>query len=530
SVGVGADAAWTNGLAATWIIGRVAHMACYYAGWGPARSASFGLSLIANEKPNIIFILADDLGYGDVAANNPASKIPTPAMDRLAAEGMRFTDAHSPSAVCTPTRYAILTGRYCWRTSLTKGVLNGFGKTLLEPERLTMPEMLREQGYATACVGKWHLGLDLFAPNGERMNHQKNWQTQVANLQSADQIRVENGPLEHGFDSSFILPGSLNMSPYAYVDGDQFTELATEDQPRTPHNITIISGGPKAPSFDFEAIIDVFNDKAEAFIREQAKTESPFFLYFPLTAPHKPVLPTPEFKDRSGYGIYGDFVMQVDDVVSRIDSVLEETGLTDNTLVIMTSDNGSFMFRLAENQPDHLTEFTAVGYHPKTHQSNHIWRGTKADIYEAGHRVPLLVRWSAGIEAGVTCDHRISLVDWFATFAEMTGHALEDNQAEDSFSLRQLLKGAGENWERAPVVTHSVGGMFAIADGKWKLIAGNGSGGRQSPKGAPFQRPFQLYDLEADPSETRNVIDAHPEIAKRLEDRLGAIRSSGRSR
>lgn len=492
-------------------------------------SVTVVLSLSAADKPNIIFILADDLGYGDVAANNSASRIPTPAMDRLAKEGMRFTDAHSPSAVCTPTRYAILTGRYCWRTSLNRGVLNGFGKALLEPDRITLPEMLRKQGYATACVGKWHLGLDLFAPNGERMNHQTNWEEQASSLQTGDQVRVENGPMKHGFDYSFILPGSLNMSPYAYVEGDNFTELASEDQPRTPHNITIISGGPKAPGFDFEAIIDMFNEKAETLIRERAEGDKPFFFYFPLTAPHKPVLPTPEFKDRSGYGIYGDFVMQVDDVVARLDTLLEETGLKSNTLVVMTSDNGSFMNRLTEGKMEHTEEFTVTGYHPDTHQSNYIWRGTKADIYEGGHRVPLLVRWPEAIEPGSICDRRISLVDWFATFAGMTGHSLEDDQAEDSFSLFPLLKGK-DGWLRAPVITHSVGGMFAIAEGQWKLIAGNGSGGRQSPKGKPFERPFQLYDLGADPSETNDLIETHPDIAEQLERQLATIRTSGRSR
>ncbi len=221
--------------------------------------------------------------------------------------------------------------------------------------------------------------------------------------------------------------------------------------------------------------------------------------------------------------------MQVDDVVAQVDAALEKHQLTQNTLIVVTSDNGSFMYRLSDDDTDHTQDFRAVGYHPAYHQSNYIWRGTKADIYEGGHRVPLLVRWPEKIKAGSVCEQTTVLADWYATFSEITGHTLARDEAEDSFSFWPLLQG-GKTWERPPVIHHSSNGMFAIRDGKWKLIAGNGSGGRQSPRGAAFERPYQLYDLEADPSETENQVDSHPEVAARLEASLNSIRAKGRSR
>jgi arylsulfatase A len=489
----------------------------------PARSAT------AMRKPNIVFILVDDLGYGDVQANNPGSRIPTPAINRLAAEGMRFTDAHSPSAVCTPTRYGILTGRYCWRTRLERGVLWGIDGSLIDPNRTTIADMLRDQGYTTACIGKWHLGMDFRDSKGNPVPGDRKYEL-VEGIDRVDYSKsIGNSPLSYGFDYSYVITGSLNMFPYAYIEGDRFTEAATEFIPRTEHNITIISGGPKAPNFDFEAVVDVFTGKAVSFIQESSQAEKPFFLYFPLTAPHKPVLPTSAFKGKSEYGIYGDFVMQVDDVVAQIDAAMEASGARKNTLLIFTSDNGSFMYRLNDDEADHIQDFRALGYYAENHQSNYIWRGTKADIYEAGHRVPTFVRWPGVVESGSVCDETITHTDWFATFAEMHSRSLRSNEAEDSFSLISLMKGS-RDWQRAPVIHHSSSGMFAIREGRWKLIAGNGSGGRQNPRGAPFEQPYQLYDLQSDPSETRNLIDSNPEIASRLETELESIRSRGRSR
>lgn len=480
-------------------------------------------------SPNIIVILADDLGFGDVGANNPASDIPTPAMDQLAAEGMRFTDAHSPSAVCTPTRYGLLTGRYAWRSRLKKGVLWGIDPTLIEPGRNTLAHLLQRQGYTTACIGKWHLGMDFRSKSGEVLTHQIKYQNEEGTDVIDYEQRITNSPLTHGFDHSYVIAGSLNMYPYTYIDGDRFAEAATEFQPKTPHAISIISGGPKAPCFDFEKVMDVFTGKAVSFIRKSATQDAPFFLYFPLTGPHKPVIPTDDFKDQSQHGIYGDFVMQMDDTLRQIDEVLEATGTKQNTLVVLTSDNGSFMFRLSDDEPDHLQDFRAVGYHPSNHQSNHIWRGTKADIYEGGHRVPMIVRWPGAVAAGSTSNQTTTLTDWYATLAELVGHPLTEDEAEDSFSLWPLLR-ESEDWQRAPVIHHSINGTFAIRKGRWKLIAGNGSGGRQQPKGKPFDRPYQLYDMEADPSESTDLIEKHPEIAANLEAALQRINQSGRSR
>jgi arylsulfatase A-like enzyme len=487
------------------------------------------ISAAAAAQPNVVFILADDLGYGDVGANNPDSKIPTPHMDRVAAEGMRFTDGHSPSAVCTPTRYALLTGRYCWRTRLTRGVLWGIDKSLIDPNRSTMADVFKSKGYATACVGKWHLGMDIYDKNGKVLANNRKYESEPGSDPTDYSRKVGNSPLAYGFDESFTIVGSLNMYPYTYVEGDRFTTPATEFQPRTPHNISIISGGPKAPDFDFEAVVDRFNERAVSFIRKSAEAKKPFFLYFPLTAPHKPVLPTSKFKGKSKYGIYGDFVMQVDDAVGEVLTALDETKTAENTIVVVTSDNGSFMFRIDEEKPDHIADFTAVGYHVKNHQSNGVWRGTKADVYEAGHRVPLLVRWPGVVKPGSTTGETTTLTDWYTTIAEVVGHNLQDNEGEDSFSLLPALKGVG-GFKRAAVINHSISGMFAIRDGKWKLIAGNGSGGRQAPKGRPFGRPYQLYDLETDPSETKNLIESHPEVAARLEKQLDDIRKAGRSR
>lgn len=480
-------------------------------------------------KPNIVFILADDLGYGDVSVNNPVSILPTPAMDQVAAEGMRFTDAHSPSAVCTPTRYGILTGRYSWRTRLKRGVLWGIDSSLFDPNRNTMADLLRSQGYTTGCVGKWHLGMDFRDKDGKMLHDKKEY----SQIQGSDEVdyskNIGNSPLAHGFDFSYVITGSLNMYPYAYIEGDRFTEAATEFQPRTPHRLTVISGGPKAPGFDFEKVMEIFNDQAESFIVNSSKKKAPFFLYFPLTAPHKPVLPTSDFKGKSKLGIYGDFVMQVDDAVRRIDKVLEENNLKQNTILVVTSDNGSFMNRYNYIEEDHVDDWKAHGYNYQNHQANYNWRGTKADIYEGGHRVPLLVRWPGNVENGAVCDQTTTLTDWYATFADLLSHKISLNEAEDSFSLLPLLQGE-QKWERPPVVHHSSKGMFSIREGKWKLIAGNGSGGREAPKGKAFERPYQLYDLESDPTETKNLIEIKVEIAAELEVSLENIRKNGRSR
>lgn len=460
----------------------------------------------AAEKPNIIFIFADDLGYGDVQVYNPDSKIPTPAMNKIAEEGMIFTDAHTSSSVCTPSRYSLLTGRYCWRTSLKRGVLNGFGSALIDPHRTTVADLLKANGYNTACIGKWHLGLDL--------------KTKSRPNDIDYDTPVKNSPLEYGFDYSYIISASLNMSPYAYIEGNKFTEAATEKIPRSPHQITIISGGPKAPSFDFEAVVDEFTDKTIAYIHSQKDSGKPFFIYHPMTSPHKPVIPPKNFIDRSKHGIYGAFVTQLDAAVHRIDQTLEELSMKENTLLLISSDNGSFMHRIPEHKADHIQDFKVPGYNIKNHQSNYIWRGTKADIYEAGHRVPFIIRWPKGIKASTKNNKLICLSDFTATCAEMLGVDTPQG-AEDSFSFWPVLQNK-EKKERPPLIHHSINGTFAIRKGDWKLIASSGSGGREKPRAEPWDG-WQLYNLQNDPSETNNLYSSQPEKAKELKKDLKQI-------
>ena len=466
-------------------------------------------------KPNIVFILADDMGYGDVQALNSRSKIPTPHLNRLAKEGMTFTDAHSPSAVCTPTRYAALTGRYCWRSKLKRGVLNGYGAPLLEPNRETVAGMLRKNGYHTSVVGKWHLGLGYQKNAGGEIDYAK---------------PITYGPNQHGFDYSFIIPASLDFPPYIYIKDGTITELPTVKQPavRFPG---YLRSGPRQPGLTMDDCLDDLTKEAGRVIRHRAKGKQPFFLYFPLTAPHKPVQPHPRFIGKSKLGLYGDFVMQVDWTVGQVMQALESAGVEKNTLLIYTSDNGSFMYRRgADETEDHVSDSTVQAYKEKHHTANGDLRGTKADVWEAGHRVPFFARWPGVIEAGSTCEKTTAHVDLFATCAEIAGGTLLKNSAEDSFSWLPLFKGGDWSRPRAPVINHSAAGMFALRSGKWKLIAGNGSGGRQAPKGRPFQKPFMLFDLQADLGEKNDQAKAKPELVEELTVKLESIRSSGRSR
>jgi arylsulfatase A len=469
------------------------------------------------KRPNIVFILADDMGYGDVRALNPDSKVATGNLDRIAQEGMIFSDAHSGSAVCTPTRYGVLTGRYCWRSRLKRGVLNGYSSHLVDPDRLTVADVCKQAGYHTACIGKWHLGMDLpRTPNGK--------QTDVDYTG-----RIANGPNGNGFDYFYGIPASLDFPPYVFIENDRFCEPASE-RIKGVGFPGFLRAGPKSPGFSHIDALDVLTEKATAYIRDRAGAEEPFFLYFPLTAPHKPCLPAKRFQGKSGIGPYGDFVMQTDWVVGQVEKTLRELGLKENTLLIYTSDNGSYMHRWTGDKKDHKQDATVQGYRASVHRANYIWRGTKADIWEAGHRVPYLVRWPGTVKADSVCTRTICLTDLAATCAEIVGYDLPENAAEDSFSLVPLLQGEDRALPRAPVIHHSAGGMFSLRDEKWKMVFGNGSGGRENPRGKPFSKPYFLFDLETDPSETTNVIETYPEVAERLEAKLETIRNSGRSR
>jgi arylsulfatase A-like enzyme len=481
-----------------------------------------GPGLASPQRPNVVLIMADDLGYGDVRANNPASKVPTPAVDRLAEEGMRFTDAHSPSAVCTPTRYGLLTGRYCWRSKLKRGVLFGYSPPLIEPGRKTIGHVFSEAGYRTACIGKWHLGMNM--PGGEK---DMDWSA-----------KIENGPITRGFHHYFGVSASLDMPPYVWIEDDRFTKPATEKSPKREFP-DYMRAGPIAPGFDAQDGLDTIARKGGEWIKKQAKAKKPFFLYLPLTAPHKPVLAAERFIGKSKLGPYGDFVMATDDALGQVLKALDECGAADNTLLVMTSDNGSFMYRLdhptsptkpGEGGKDHVSDDTIQGYFSKHHTANAELRGTKADVWEGGHRVPYFVRWPGVTPAGRSCDEPICHVDLWATYADMLGRELPDDAAEDSHSLLALFKGKKLDKPRGGVVHHSANGTFAIRRGKWKLILGSGSGGRGIPKSKPFDGRVQLYDMEASLSETENLADAKPEIVKELTALLEKYRESGRSR
>lgn len=474
------------------------------------------------KQPNIVVILADDMGYGDVQALNKNSSIPTPNLNQLAAAGMTFTDAHSPSAVCTPTRYGLLTGRYCWRSRLKRGVLGGYSEPLLEEGRSTVADMLKRQGYTTGAVGKWHLGMAL-PKTGDKINTAK-WDGDPG-IDFGGVIT--NSPVHHGFDSYFGVSASLDMAPYVYVRNDRFTMLPTLQQAaeKFPH---FIRKGPRSEDFVVADVLDKLTKEAVSFIDTASAKDAPYFLYMPLTGPHKPAQPHERFRGKTGLKEYGDFVHQVDWTVGKVMAAIQSSKEADNTLVIYTSDNGSYMYRYDENQKDHVDDVAVQGYRPEHHQANGPLRGTKADVWEAGHRVPFFVRWPKQIAAGSKCEEAICLTDIYATCAAVASAKLDSIEAEDSASLLAMLEGKDVK-RGAPVINHSANGLFAIRDGAWKLVAGNGSGGRQSPKGKPFKKPFQLYNLQNDLAEAKDLASQYPDIVERLAVQLNGIIEAGRS-
>ena len=451
--------------------------------------------------PNIIFILADDMGYGDPGAYNPHSKIPTPYMDQLAAEGMLFTDAHSTSGVCTPTRYALLTGQYAWRTSLKKGVTRGYSKSLMDPSRLNVASMLKQKGYQTAIIGKWHLGL--------------------GDTEPLDYSQPYNpGPNQLGFDYFFGIPASLDMVPYVYVENDRVIEMPTDSVGPSGYEYggPYWRAGPIAPSFRHIDVMPAITEKAVSFIEEQ-QVNTPFFLYFPLSAPHTPWLPTADFDGSSEAGMYGDFTVQVDWTIGQVMDALDRLNMTDNTLIIVASDNGSFWIEEDIQRYDHL--------------SNLNWRGIKADIYEGGNRVPFIARWPARIAPGTQSDQTISLVDFMATVAEIVDIELPNDAAEDSFNLLPILTSNTAEPVRQDVILHSSEGMFALRQGEWKFIEGLGSGGFTRPV---FVEPEangptgQLYNLATDPAESVNLFMEEPEKVEAMQSLLDRYREQGYSR
>ena len=505
-----------------------------------ARLVLLGVLAIASfvsaaDRPNFVFILCDDLGYGDVKSNNENGKIATPNMDRIAARGMRFTDAHSSSAVCSPTRYGVMTGRYNWRSRLQSGVLGGLSPRLIEEGRMTVASMLKQQGYKTAAIGKWHLGMDWVKFPGKEVTELTiETLEQVHNVDYSQPIA--NGPTAVGFDSYFGISASLDMVPYCFIENNHVTANPTAmlklAMNAAGKKNTFTREGPGAPGFTGESVLPTLTKKAVEFIAANAgRKGEPFFLYLPLNAPHTPILPTKEWEGRSGINVYADYVMETDDAIGQVMKAIDAGGIADNTVVVFTSDNG------CSPSADFPTLLKAG------HSPSYVFRGMKADIFDGGHRVPFMVQWPAVVKAGSRCDQTICLLDFMATAAEITGFKLPENAAEDSVSLLPALKGATEQPLREAIVHHSINGSFSIRQGRWKLELCPDSGGWSDPKPVPAKAPanskarelaanlppIQLYDMTADMGERKNVETDHPDVVKRLIKLLQKYVADGRS-
>lgn len=460
------------------------------------------------KQPNIVFILADDMGYGDVSYFDNNSKLKTENLDRMAQEGVVFTDAHSSSSVSTPTRYGILTGRYNWRSTLKDNVLYGYDKALIPADRETMASMLRKQGYTTAGIGKWHLGWD--------------WNNIDAGKDKVDFSKpVENGPTTRGFDYFYGFCGSLDMAPYVYIENDMPTSL--------PDRETVNEGkyswwrkGPTGADFVHEEVLPNLVDRACNYIKEKAKADQPYFLYLPLPAPHTPILPTEEFRGKSGIGEYGDFVLMVDAMVGKVLQAVKESGEDGNTIVVFTTDNGC-------SPAAGIKEMEAQGHRP-----NSIYRGHKADLFDGGHRIPCILRWPEGTKPHEV-RQTVCLTDFYATFAAINGYKLMDSEGEDSYNLLPAIVSETEiDPIREATVHHSIDGQFTIRQGDWKLLLSASSGGWSAPTPTDTLAldslpPIQLYNMKDDPSETTNVEAEHPEIVSRLRALMAKYVREGRS-
>ena len=487
--------------------------------------ASCNMSKKAKETPpNIVYILADDLGYGDISALNSDSKINTPNIDRLTSEGMVFSDAHSNSSVCTPTRYGILTGQYNWRSRIKKGVLLGYSPSLIEENTATIAKFLQKQGYTTACVGKWHLGIDFKLKDGSYHQGEPGieFTEELRAFNDADKIDftqpAKGGPKGAGFDYSYILPASLDFEPYMYLENNLAVEAPNDSTQGNALNEPVHATGPfwragrMAPSFDFVEVLPIFTGKAKNFITKQKNADKPFFLYFPLNAPHTPWVPTDKFKGTSRVDEYGDYVQEVDDQVRQILEAIKDNGMEENTIVFFTSDNGAYW---------HIPFIEKYN-----HRSNYIFRGMKSDAWDGGHHIPFIVKWPGKIKPGSVSNQLTSLTDFFQTIRDLLG-APKENKPRDSFSLLPVLLGQKESISRPPVIHHSGSGKFAIRDGEWKMIEGLGSGGfskPKNPKPGPGDPEGQLYNMKNDPQEKNNIYLSEKDKVDELKAELKAIR------
>ncbi len=466
--------------------------------------ASASASAFAATHPNIIVIYTDDQGFGDASCYNPQSKIQTPNLDKLATGGMRFTDAHCSDTVCTPSRYGLLTGRYSWRTELKQGVFGAERECLIKDGRMTLASLLRDHGYATAMVGMWHLGMDFPGDEGAR-----DWSQPVKDM-----------PLDKGFEYFFGIPASLNYGVLAWFEG-RFAKVPptvfTKKKPNElnpgdyrimpPYEPALAKGLMEvAPDLVDGECLTRFTDKAIEYINGRVATKDgkPFFLYLPYTSPHLPVIPLEQFRGKSGCGAYGDFMMETDWHVGRVMDTLETAGMTQNTLIVFSSDNG----------PENPWKQRITHY---DHFSSGVFREGKRSIYDGGHRVPFIVRWPAKVKAGVVVDQTFGQIDLLATFAEIIGAKLPDNAGEDSVSFYPLLTGTPPATNRPTLIHHAGNGRFAVREAQWKLVMEHASDERE------------LYDMTTDPSEKNNVIAQHPDIAAHLAEQITAIVRTGRT-
>jgi arylsulfatase A len=474
-------------------------------------------------KPNIIYILADDLGYGDVGVYNPQSKIPTPNLDRLAAQGMRFADAHAPNAVCTPTRYALLTGRYAFRSRLQSLVIPPWGPPLIEDSRLTVPALLKDHGYATACIGKWHLGWNWPTKDGQPPSSKDG-------LSNVDFTKpIGGGPITSGFDSYFGVDVP-NFPPYCFIENERTIEIPSLVAPRQKGGFN--HPGPMVAGWNLTNIMPELTKRAVQYIEDAAAItpNTPFFLYFPVTAPHYPVVPSAEFKGRSQAGDYGDFVAQVDAMVGEVMTALDRTGFAKNTLIIFTSDNG----------PE-VTGEVSIGVYDRINEHGHRsmgdLRGVKRDVWEGGHRVPFIARWPDHIPAGAVSEEVISQVDLMATCAALLGSKLPSTAAEDSYSILPALLGQKLATPiRKATVFHGARGSLAIRQGDWVLIdARTGAGSREpawfkEKHGYPTNKfSGELFNLRDDLAQRKNLYGEKPEVVQRLKALLEKYKTEGRS-
>ena len=477
------------------------------------------------EKPNVVVIYADDLGYGDIQCYNPErGKIPTPHVDKLASEGMRFTDAHSSSGVCSPSRYTLLTGRYHWRSRLQNGIVSLWGAPLITPDRLTIGGLAKKHGYRTACIGKWHLGWNWPIPKEKMKYFKSSGYRGKKNVVATKEHRaawkevfskpIGGGPLAVGFDEYFGTDVP-NWPPYCFIENERTVGIPSEfGSTKLFIKNQASQQGPALKGWTLEPILPALGDRAAAFIRKEAKTPEPFLVYVPLTSPHTPLSVNDEWKGKSKLNLYADFVMETDAIVGQVLDALEESGAAKNTLVVFTSDNGCAHYI-------GLSDLEKKGHYPSG-----PLRGSKADAWEGGHRVPFVIRWPGKVKAGTVCDPPVPQADLLATFAEIFGAKLPANAGEDSFSLLPLLSGGTE-----PVREHSIScsirGVPSIRKNSWKYLPVPGSGGWG--KGGDQSQPIQLYDLSKDLGESANLAVKNPERVRELKALLESLIVRGRS-